>query len=238
MKLLQSILVVLLTGSLFTSCIVRQYPASKRTVSVSGTGSVTAEADNATIVLSVINRSKDVSTAAKENAAKMTAVQKAIQASGISKSSISTQNYSIFQESTYNKGTHIPGDYRVTNEVKVSVQDLDKVSDVIDTAIKAGANQLSSLNFGITDTQLAVKQARTLAIQQAQEAALLIAGTSGAELGKVLTIDEMQHNEMPRSMMLKSNAARTDSVLEEASTPISSGKSTITITVNATYELK
>ena len=237
MKLLKTLALVSAASLFFSSCIIRQYPASKRTVSVSGSGSVTVEADNATIVLSVITRSKDLASAAGDNAKKMTAVQDAIIALGFQKSAITTQNYSIYQESSYSNGKQVLGDYRVTNEVKVTVNELDKVSEIIDTAIKAGANQLSSLDFGMTDTQLAVKQARTLAIQQAQDAALLIAGTSGAELGKVLTIQERQSSALPRTVMLKA-AAYNDAAMEAASTPISSGKSTITITVDATYELK
>lgn len=238
MKLLKTLALAGAASLLFSSCIIRQYPSSKRTVSVSGSGSVTVEADNATIVLSVITRSKDVATAASDNASKMTAVQDAITALGFQKSDITTQNYSIYQESNYSNGKQILGDYRVTNEVKITVSELDKVSEIIDTAIKSGANQLSSLTFGITDTQLAVKQARTLAIQQAQDAALLIAGTSGSELGKVLSIEEHKNSSMPRTVMLKAAAFNADAALEEASTPISSGKSTITITVDATYELK
>ena len=86
---------------LLSSCTVQQDNYSKRTVSVSGTGSITVEADTATIILSVITNGKDVSETSAENAQKMTAVQDAIKAKGIQKDCISTQNFSVYQESHY-----------------------------------------------------------------------------------------------------------------------------------------
>ena len=166
----------------FTSCTIHQDAYSKRTVSVSGTGSVTIEADTATIILSVVTRGKDVAETSEENAKKMTAVQDAVIKTGISKECISTQNYSVYQESHYDNktGRQIPDDYRVTNQIKILVKKISTASDVIDVALKNGANQLSSLTYGVTDTEIAKKQARSLAIQQAQEAANLLAGASGA----------------------------------------------------------
>lgn len=227
----------LLTFFAFSSCTIRQVNYSKRTVSVHGTGSVTIEADNATITLSVVTRANEVSAASKENAEKMTAVQNAVIARGISKDSVTTENFSVHQESYYDKGKTIPGDYIVTNQIKIVVRNIDKVSDVIDTALASGANQLSNVQYGVTNSDLAVKQARTLAVQQAQENASLIAGTSGARLGKVLEISEMQNAIYPRAALMKSNAVSAEDSAEAVSTPISGGKTTITINVNATYEL-
>ena len=236
------IITILAAGLLLSSCSIQQDNYSKRTVSVSGTGSVTVEADTATIILSVITKGKDVAETSAENALKMTAVQEAVKAKGIQKECISTQNYSVFQESHYDNksGKQVYDDYRVTNQIKILVKKIGMAGEIIDLALKSGANQLSSLTYGVTDTEIAKKQARSLAISQAQESANLLAGASGAKLGKVLSISEHSDFSYPRARLMKASAvANADMALEEAApTPISGGSSTITIMVDAVYQLR
>lgn len=226
-----------LLSSLFLSCTYKSVDYSTRTVSVHGTGSVSVDADNATIVMSVVTRDKNVATATNQNAEIMTNVRNAITDIGISKGNLSTENFSVYQESNYLEGKRVLEDYVVTNQVKIFVKNIDQISDIIDASIAAGANQLSELQYGVSDKEVAVKQARTIAVQQAQEAAQLIAGTSGSRLGKILRIEEQ--NNMSNAANVRMLKATADSVaLESASTPISSGKSTVTVSVDALYELK
>ena len=227
--------------ALLSSCTIRQVNYPRRTVSVYGTGSVTLEADNATITLSVLTRAADVSAASKENAEKMTAVQSAVVARGIAKKDVTTENFSVYQESSYLDGKTLPGDYVATNQVKIVVKELEKLSEVIDTALSSGANQLSHIQYGMTkaNSELAMRQARTLAVQQAAENAALVAGTGGARLGKVLEISEQQNPSFPRAVLMYNNATTKDMAVEESvSTPISGGKATVTVNVSATYELE
>ena len=234
---LKKVSVTLLAIALFSSCSIKQVNYPKRTVSVHGSGSVTLEADNATIALSVVTRAMEVSAASKENAEKMSAVQSAVISKGVDKDGVTTENFSVYRENSYVNGKSVPGDYIVTNQIKIVVRDMDKVSEVIDTALAAGANQFSNIQYGVTNTELAVKQARTLAVQQAFENATLIAGTSGARLGKVLEISEQQNSNFPRAVMMKSANMDMDAAEEAAPTPISGGKTTVTVNINATYEL-
>ncbi|MBR0032695.1 MAG: SIMPL domain-containing protein [Treponema sp.] len=234
---MKKVSVTLLAIALFSSCSIKQVNYPKRTVSVHGSGSVTLEADNATIALSVVTRAMEVSAASKENAEKMSAVQSAVISKGVDKDGVTTENFSVYRENSYVNGKSVPGDYIVTNQIKIVVRDMDKVSEVIDTALAAGANQFSNIQYGVTNTELAVKQARTLAVQQAFENATLIAGTSGARLGKVLEISEQQNSNFPRAVMMKSANMAMDADEEAAPTPISGGKTTVTVNINATYEL-
>ena len=219
------------------SCIVRQYPAGQRTVNVRGTGTIAVEADRAIIVLSVITTATDAGTAAAQNAEKMTKVQEAVIDAGATKDGISTEDYSIYQMSDYVNGRTVMGDYRVSNMIRVYIKDKTKASGIIDAAIKAGANSLSSLSFSVSNPELAIKQARTAAVQNAQEAAKLIAGTSGSELGKVLDIKELNESYQPKRML--TNAMyEAAAVSDSAETPVQSGKISFTVTVDATFELK
>lgn len=233
---------IVLAAAILCSCTIKTTEYARRTVSVSGKGSVEVEADNATIILSVITRGKDVGEAAKENAEKMTAVQEAVIALGISKDNISTEGYTIDQDTSYTNGKIIYGDYVTTNRIKVFVKDLSMAGEVIDCALKAGANQLSSFQYGISSKDAYVKQARTLAVQNAHDAANLIATTSGALLGKVITLSEHTNNYSVYNAKAVAMAASLEDAVEAdiggLSTPVSAGKTTISFTVDAVYELK
>lgn len=230
-----------LSAVFLTSCTIKTTENNRRTVSVTGTGSVEVEADNATIILSVITRGKDVGSTARENAEKMTKVQEAVLELGILKEDVSTEHYTINQESNYSNGKVVYGDYVATNRIRIFVKDLSMAGNVIDAALKAGANQLSSFQYGINSKDVYVKQARTLAVQNAQDTANLLATTSGAFLGRILSINEHQNNFGFYKVSAKAaNAVEEaeDSAASFTATPISGGKTTITFSVDAVYELK
>ena len=233
-------LAALALTALSLSCTVRQYPTETRSVHVRGYGSVAVEADRSLIQLSVISHAKEAGAAAALNAQTMTNVQAAIVAAGCPKDAISTENYSIYQESNYENGKRIMGDYRVSNDIKVFLKDMELVSTIIDTAIKAGANSLSSLTFSVSNPEAAIRKAREKAVLDAHAAARLIADTAGAKLGNVIQINELYDN-YARPIMAKatSNALYEARDADEgANTPVSSGKINFDVTVDASFELK
>ncbi|MDR1786086.1 MAG: SIMPL domain-containing protein [Spirochaetaceae bacterium] len=210
--------------------------AAVRAVTVQGSARVLVASDRAAVSLSVVTRNADAAAAAEENARRMTAVQEAIKAMGVDPKSISTSNYTVNREMVYRDGANIPGDYRVTNRLNVSVKDLTSVGKLIDGAIQAGANEMTSLTYSSSDTEAAVKQARALAVTQAREAAQLLAETSGAGLGRVLSITELGGAVPAPRLMVK--ALADSAAFEESSTPISATDSAVTVTVEVQFELR
>lgn len=191
--------------------------------------------DTATIQLSVVTRHSSVAEAVSENAALMTRVQEAILDQGLARESFSTSNYRITQESSYINGKTLPGDYRVSNMLTIVLRDITKAGTVIDAAIIAGANELSSLDFSVSDTTLAVEEARELAVFQARAAAEKLAEAAGAKVGRVLSISEENYNRP----LYQSNA-RLYAAAESAAvgTPVTAGKSDVSVSVHAVFELK
>lgn len=135
-----------------------------RTISVSGSGAVQVIPDRAVLELSVVTWNPSVSVASNENAALMTKVQKALESTGVPKDSYSTSNYSIRRDVSYVNGRSVPGDYRASNVLNVVLTDITGVGEVIDAAISAGANELSSLNFTVSDSSEYMEEARRLAV--------------------------------------------------------------------------
>ena len=215
------------------SCRIQQVQNQPRTITVTGNGKVKIPSNQANITLSVITRNIDVVEAAKENSDKMSAVKKAIREAGVPFANITTSNYAIRQEESYQNGrTFVQGQYVVSNQVNITLGGVSYAGAVIDAAVKAGANQLSALTYTAEESDDSVKQARLLAIKQAEEKANTLVTASGATLGKVLRIVEEQ---IPMDYM--SNAGLRNAVDDGQTGDITGGDYEITVSVTATYEI-
>jgi uncharacterized protein YggE len=86
------------------------------------------------------------------------------------------------------------GGYRVSSTVGVTIRDIDRVGEVPDAAVAAGANQVYGVSFTIADETKWQAEARAKAVADARARAKELAGLSGVELGQVLTISEIVGN--------------------------------------------
>ena len=228
----------LLSAALFlSSCIIRpeEKTETQRRISVTGTGAARVKSDSATINVAVVTYNRSVIEAARLNAEAVTKVRDALLAEGFSSNSISTSDYRIWQDVTSRNGVQYRGDYRVTNSIHIVTQDAAKAGTVIDVAVKNGANEFSSIQFTATNIDEAMREARTLAIKNAAEAANLMAKTAGAELGRIIEIQEQGSGAYPMRM---ENAKLTTASISDFATPISAGEQQVTVSVYCQYELK
>lgn len=218
---------------MFGACTIHKPAEPIRTVTVRGIGSVTEEPDAASLELSVNTSGWIAKQAASDNALITSKVIEAIKESGVGTNDISTSGYLINQEKSWVNGRQINGKYIVTNSIKVVVNNTAILGDIIDNAVKAGANGIDSLTFLLLDKASAVRQARTAAVQQAQDTASLLAGSSGCILGQVMKIDEISSGENSAVRYLKTSA-------EEVSTSeiIQKGKINVHAQVEITYALQ
>ena len=99
--------------------------------------------------------------------------------------------------------------YSVTNEVQVLVRDLEKVGDILDRLVTAGANQSSGLSFEVSKAETALDEARKQAVANARRRAELYAAAAGAEVGEVLTITEGDAAAPPQPVFARAMKAAT-----------------------------
>jgi hypothetical protein len=165
--------------------------------------------------------------------------QKMIQALtdfGIDAKDIRTTNFSIWPMDKYDPMTGTPtGEkvYTVDNTVYVTIRDLAKLGDLLDTVVAAGANTVNSIQFDVADKSAALKQARADAVKNAGVQAQELADAAGVKLGDIQNIGFYDSQPYP-VFDGKGGGAAT----EAAAVPIQPGQLTFTVTVNVTYELK
>ncbi len=210
-----------------------------RTLTVSGTGTVTLAPDIAYVYIGVHTENADIAQAVASNNTKAQAVVDALHNSGVDAKDIQTSNFSVYSTNTYDKLTGQPTGtgFAVDNNVYVTVRDLTKLGGLLDTAIKAGANNINSVSFDLAD--------KTAGMQQARQKAMTDAGDLAAELAKSagLTLDGVQSITYGASAPVyyyASGLGGGGAAQPAASlpAPINPGQIQLTATVNITYAVK
>jgi uncharacterized protein YggE len=118
-----------------------------RTVSVVGEGTASGKPDIAEVTIGVEVSGPDVQEATDEAEQKMEAILASIREQEIEEKDIQTTGFNIFADRPFQEGQ--PTNeviYRVTNNVRVTVRDLNQVSTVLDSAVEAGANNIYGVN--------------------------------------------------------------------------------------------
>lgn len=227
-KIKSAIILCLVSMLLLASCTIKREQEQLRTITVNGHGTVSVLPDRATMVFTVITQNWIAQTAVQENSRIMSNVIQALRAAGIRESDITTSGYTVNQQGSWNNGVFTPGRYRADNTVTVITQHIDSASSLIDAAVGAGATSLTSLSFSASDTETALRQARALAVQDAQNAAALFAGASGCAVGNVIELLENTEDSFSNASL----TSKTDS------TPVSSGYINVTSSITVKYALQ
>lgn len=192
-------------------------------VTVGGSGSVSATPTRAVLSLGVDSRGDTAKAALAANAREMRKVIDAVKAAG--GRDVGTQSVSLSQ--VLGQSTDITG-YAASNVVGATV-DVDRAGAVIDAAVDAGANQVFGPSLAVADQAKLYRQALRAAVADARARAEVLAAAAGRSLGKVTQISE-GGGSVPVPMMAKAAGAAD-------STPVEAGSQDTTASVTVTFAL-
>ena len=166
--------------------------SEEHALSVVGTGTVSADPDEATVYIGVETEAKTASAAVEENAQKMSAVKSSVLLLGVKEKDISTSTYRIYPVRDYELRNNAITGYKVTHTLKVKTENVDGVGKIIDSAVSAGSNSMGNIHFGLRDETMQefVKDALKLASENAKDKAISMARGSGVSLGRVISVSE------------------------------------------------
>jgi uncharacterized protein YggE len=211
--------------------------ADVRTLSVSGSGEAFLAPDIAYIYIGVHTENPTAAEAVSENTSRTEELIQAIQDFGIDPQDIRTTNFSIYPMDRFDPATGLPSGekvYAVDNTVYVTVRDLTRLGDLLDTAVQAGANTVNSVQFDVADKDAALQEARAEAVKDAQAQAQALAQATGLSLGEIRSISFFDAQPYP----IFDGRGGGGGAAVEGAVPIQPGQLTFTVNVNVTYELK
>ena len=172
-------------------------------VVTSGTASVDATPDIATLAIEVSVSSKDAAQAKKQVDERVAQYFDFLQKNNIEKKDISAANLRTQPE----KG------YRAVRQVQVTLRQLDKLNELLDGALKSGLNEIRAVELGVAKPDVYREQARQKAIENATQQAESLAKGFHAKLGPVYSIRYRVANyqPMPVARMYKAAGAAAES---------------------------
>ncbi|CAI0991011.1 oxidative stress defense protein [Serratia quinivorans] len=183
-------------------------------VVTSGTSSVDATPDIATLAIEVNVSSKDAAQAKKQVDERVAQYFDFLQKNNIEKKDISAANLRTQPEYDYLKtGESVLKGYRAVRQVQVTLRQLDKLNELLDGALKSGLNEIRSVELGVAKPDVYREQARQKAIENATQQAASLAKGFNAKLGPVYSIryHVANYQPMPVARMYKSAGAAAES---------------------------
>lgn len=184
------------------------------TIVTTGDGVVRRPADQAFVTLAVETRARSPRDAQQQNADAMSAVRQRIQRAKVPSDAVRTTGYSIQQEFDYANGRQTPRGYVARNGVEVRVDAVDRVGDLLDALVEAGATTVSGVRFTLKDRSGAEREALRLAVADARGRAEAMASGAGLTIERVLRIGDAAR---PRFAPMPDMALRTMAAAEPTS---------------------
>ena len=239
----------ILTGSMMASQAVSQY-AEKQ----AGTISISTSAEKE-IAPDVAEISFAIKTSDAKSMQKATLMNKDISEKvyDLLKGMINTSNGDYIKTSNFNASPvyiykdkkQVLDKYEVSNRIVVHTKSVDKLGSMIDKSIEAGATNVDSLNFSLSDYESQCNALIEKAAKKANTRAAIAAKNAGTMLDGIQSMNvscsENRNYSSPRIMMAKSMALGASNDSMEAAAPatsISAGVIKIYSNVNATFYVK
>ena len=172
----------------------------------SGTASVAAVPDIATLAIEVNVSAKDAASA-KQADDRVAQYLSFLEKSGIAKKDISSANLRTQPDYDYQNGKSILKGYRAVRTVEVTLRQLDKLNGLLDGALKAGLNEIRSVSLGVAQPDAYKDKARKAAIDDAVHQAQELAAGFHSKLGPVYSVRYHVSNYQPSPMVRMMKAA-------------------------------
>jgi len=172
----------------------------RRTISVSGTAQVTADADLAVVRVGYKLYGADAKSAYDQATGTSNAIMNALVAAGIPRESIESTSQVLQHTSGYELG-QVPNpkseeerkehQFTATQAWTIRVKP-DQAAKALDTAVGAGANESGFIQWIVEDPTALQAQASSNAIANARKIAEQIAAKSGVRLGQLVSVSQNQ----------------------------------------------
>ncbi len=222
---------VILFSLCAASAAAQQAPPQSPVIVTQGEAVIKRAPDQAWVGIAAETRATTAAEAQRIGAEAMKSVQSGLARAGLAADAIRTTGYSLQPDMQYTDGRSRVRGYIVRNQIEVRVDDLQKLSAVIDAAGSSGATSMSGLRFDVKDRASVEREALTQAVRNAMARARALAAGGGVALGPILRIEDGGGFQPPMPMLSMARAAS----VEGTPTPVSPGevevRSQVTVTV-------
>lgn len=161
----------------------------ERWVSVSATGEASIAPGLALVRFAVSETGKELDAVRDSVNARASAVLARVRDLGVAEGDLRAPDVQIHPEYDFRHGQKLTG-YRVVRQMTVRVRDLDRLGELLDGIVAAGANEVHGAEMTASDPSAADHAALAAAVAIARARAAAIAEAAGVTLGEVVRVEE------------------------------------------------
>jgi uncharacterized protein len=216
------------------------------TITVTGSGSQRVVPDKAMVDISIFNEEDTSQKAVEQNSMVTEKVIETIEALEIEEIDIRTASFNLIPLYTY-RGEDEPPEvyaYRATTVLQASTVEIDEIGRIISSSIEAGANDVSSLRFGLSDNL--EKESKKAALEKAamdgKDKAYTIANSLGVDITDIYYVSETETYSPGPVILRELGAAAAAGELPEAegvsSIPVTPDEVEVTAVIKITYSFR
>ncbi len=231
---------ILLLGVMGYTLITSIIPDYKNTINVNGRAEVKTMPDLVAVYFN-IQTNADTAEESRDNNSKIVDdLTTALIKKGFEKKEIQTMSFNIYPNYIWDNGKQKEDGYTATHEIRVefSTDDSDKIGEVIDAGVDAGAG-ISYINFELS--QELQNQYKAEAIKLASQDARLKAGSLAEGLdkkvGDLVSVSMDSYDYYPWRVYTFAEGASSADVKQEA-TSIQPSEQDITASVTAVFKIE
>lgn len=209
-------------------------PENERWISVMATGEASIAPDLAIVSFAVSGSGKQLAATRDDVNKRSSSVLARLRELGVAEGDLNAPDVGIHPEYDYRKGQRLTG-YPVVRQMTAKVRDLDRLGDVLDGLVSAGANEVHGAQMSAADPSAAEHEALRMAITAARAKAEALAEAGGVTIAGLTKVEEEPGHRapVPRMQMM---AAGT--MAEDAPTEVAAGDLTVTRQVRAWFEIE
>jgi uncharacterized protein YggE len=219
----------------------------QRLISVSGEAEVKTVPDEVVLTLGLVTSDADLAKARNLNNERVKGVLAVAANLKIAPKDVATDFLTI--DPRYGNG----GSFTVRRKVVVTIRNVAKWDEALTRMVQNNrANSVQSIDFRTTKLRALRDQARALAMKAAREKAVALTGAVGANIGRVMTINEGYSGDSPYSYWnewgygsrggyaqnMTQNVSINAGGAAAPSSTLSPGQISITARVNTTFEIE
>ena len=210
--------------------------APERTVTMSGQSEVSMAPDQAWVTVGIEQRAQKPQEAQRMAAEVMNRVRAQLTALGIPEAAIQTVSFNMNADWDYSNDQRKLRGYVVTNMLRVRVDDITKVADVLDRSIASGGNAIHGVRWDLKDRVKVERDALRQAVEDARLRAEVAVAAAGGKLGVVSNISEQRFDYQPKMDMAMMRGAPQAAAAPD--TPISPGEIDVRASVTVAFRIE
>ncbi|MCG9970070.1 SIMPL domain-containing protein [Christiangramia crocea] len=210
-----------------------QQISERSKVNVTGEGIVKVEPDEVLIKSRIEHEGPSAASVKQKNDEVVDMVIKYLKSQNIEEKDIQTDYVNLNKRYDYNEKTY---SYVANQAISISLHEIKDYEKIMKGLLENGLNRIDGIQFKSSEMEKYEKEARKKAVLDAKNTAVELASPLGQEIGKAVSISEMEYNSV--QPLYRMEEAVEMSQAKGGQQTIAPGEMEIKIRVNVSFELK